>query len=120
MQQPNFIGLPKGEFIFNDKSYYLLKRIKVDDITEYERDMYKRYYNADTILKKDGYYHYCSEVEDAKVIWEEKWLGDEVFRVDHLPEPTQERHIRYSEGVRRLTGKNRRKVRTMKSKHQRR
>lgn len=106
--QPIPISLAKHEILWKNKSYYIIKRAPIS-ISENELNTYKRYYNADIVLKKQGFYHFCSEIEEAVIIWEDKHLGDEVFRVNYLPETV------YKKRVQRLPNKSRK----MSNKHKR-
>ena len=69
---------------YKGKSYYIQKRILIDDVADLNG--LKRWYNPDVLLTKNGYYHFCREIEEAKIIWIDNKLGDEIFRVNHLPD----------------------------------
>jgi hypothetical protein len=45
---------------FNDKLFIVVKKIKIDRNPII--DVWKEHLNADTVLKRDGYYWFCEEI----------------------------------------------------------
>lgn len=45
---------------FNDKLFIVVRKIKIDQNPII--DVWKEHLNADTVLKRDGYYWFCEEI----------------------------------------------------------
>ena len=45
---------------FNDKLFIVVRKIKIDRTPII--DVWKEHLNADTVLKRDGYYWFCEEI----------------------------------------------------------